>query len=389
MPSAAAITVADVVAALEREFDPHWAENWDAVGLVVGDPQRPVESVVLAIDPVPAVVDYARQRQAQLIISHHPLLLSGVTALPRSDPKGAIVHQLIESGIALYVAHTNADVAVGGVNDALADVLSLHEAEPLRAHPANPLDQLTVYVPTGAVDGVLDALAEAGAGRLGQYERAAFFSPGTGTFRPLPGAKPSVGTAGQQETVAETRIDMVVPRGARTAVLSALRRAHPYEEPAFALVEHAATVGARGLGRIGRLSEPTSLRQFTELVAAALPATIWGVRAAGSPERRVETVAVCGGSGGSEVEAARRAGADVYLTSDLKHHVSSEATSERGPAAMGLVDAAHWATEWPWLPRLGRRLTELFGRRLAVHVCPEVTDPWTIHVSTPSEARLL
>ena len=159
--------------------------------------------------------------------------------------------------------------------------------------------------------------------------------------------------------MAETRVEMVVPRRALPAVISALRQAHSYEEPAFDVYSQVPIVGPRGTGRVGELAAPMTLREFASHAVEALPRTVWGVRAAGDPRRPVRTVAVCGGSGGSFIDAARRAGADAYLTADLKHHTTLEAVTERGGDAMALVDAAHWATEWPWCEQAASQLDEI------------------------------
>ena len=226
---------------------------------------------------------------------------------------------------------------------------------------------------------LIDALAAAGAGALGDYRRCAWTSEGTGTFTPLPGAQPTVGRVGEVEVVAETRVEMVVPAARREEVVAALRAVHPYEEPAFDLLAQAPLPTRRGTGRIGSLPGPMTLREFTALAAAVLPPTVWGVRAAGDPERPVSTVAVCGGSGGSLAGLARRAGADVLLTADLKHHPVVEEVTERGTGGIALVDAAHWATEAPWLDEVAVRLRERFGTSVDVSVSTQVTDPWTLH----------
>jgi putative NIF3 family GTP cyclohydrolase 1 type 2 len=179
---------------------------------------------------------------------------------------------------------------------------------------------------------------------------------------------------GRPERVAETRVEMVLDRSRRTAVVAALRAAHPYEEPAFDLVPLTAPPTGRGLGRVGDLPEATTLQAFTGRVAAALPATAWGLRAAGDPRRPVRTVAVCGGSGGSLADAAARAGADVLLTADLKHHATSEAVEDD---VVALIDAAHWATEWPWLAQAAAMLTK--ATTVETTVSRIVTDPWTVH----------
>jgi dinuclear metal center YbgI/SA1388 family protein len=371
--------LSEIVGALDSWFDPRWAEPWDAVGLVCGDPGQDVRRMVLAVDPVPATVAETLDSGAELLVTHHPLLLTGVHGVPASDPKGALVHRLIRGGAALFVAHTNADVAAPGVSDALADRLALRDAVPLDRQGATPFDKLVVFVPDEHAQRLIDALADAGAGRYDAYERCAWTASGTGTFRPIEGANPAIGTVGAVEQVSETRVEMVVPRAARDAVVAALRAVHPYEEPAFDLLAQVPLPSTRGTGRVGELTRPMTLREFTGHAAAVLPPTAWGVRSAGDPDKVIRRVAVCGGSGAPYTAAARAAGADAYLTADLKHHHTLEATAELGPDAMALVDAAHWATEAPWLDALADRLRARFT--VDVRVSRRVTDPWTLHAS--------
>jgi dinuclear metal center YbgI/SA1388 family protein len=380
--------LADLIALLDGWFDPRWAESWDAVGLVCGDPDEPVERVLLAVDAVPATVAEALSTRSQLLVTHHPLLLTPVHGVPADDPKGALVHRLIRAGVAHFVAHTNADVADPGVSDALAERIGLSALRPLEAQADEPFDKLVVYVPTGDAPRLVEALAEAGAGAVGDYDRCAWTTEGIGTFRPLDGADPTIGRVGEIERVAETRVEMVVPSRCRRAVVEAVHAAHPYEEPAFDLLAASPIPGRRGTGRVGELAKPVSLHEFVAQVAAVLPATAWGVRAAGNPDRLVRTVAVCGGAGGSLAEDARRAGADAFLTADLKHHPSVEAVTERGGDGMALVDAAHWATEAPWLDVLAARLREELGTTVEVRVSRRVTDPWTLHAPSPETSAI-
>jgi putative NIF3 family GTP cyclohydrolase 1 type 2 len=313
-------------------------------------------------------------------------LLTAVHGVPADDPKGALVHRMIRSGTAHFVAHTNADVADPGVSDALADRLGLRDLQPLETQSDGPLAKLVVFVPQADAPRLIDALAAAGAGAIGDYDRCAWTSEGTGTFRPLPGAIPTIGAVGRIEQVAETRVEMVVPASRRHYVVAALRAAHPYQEPAFDLLAQVPMPTTRGTGRVGVLPAPLTLREFAAHAAAVLPATVWGVRAAGDPDRSVHTVAVCGGSGGSYAEQARRAGADAFLTADLKHHSTVEAVTERGVDGMALVDAAHWATEAPWLDAVASRLGEQFGTTVEVRVSRRVTDPWTLHANSPESS---
>lgn len=380
--------LAELLALLDGWFDPRWAQPWDAVGLVCGDPDEPVERVLLALDAVPATVAEALGTRAQLLLTHHPLLLTPVHGVAADDPKGALVHRLIRGGVAHFVAHTNADVADPGVSDALAERVGLARLRPLQPHTDEAFDKLVAYVPNHDAPRLIDALSAAGAGALGRYERCAWSTDGVGTFRPLAGSVPRIGRTGEIERVDETRIEMIVPASRRQAVVAAVRAAHPYEEPAFDLLAGSPIPGRRGTGRVGELAAVMPLRDFVAHVAAVLPATAWGVRAAGDPDRPVATVAVCGGSGGSLAEDARRAGADAFLTADLKHHPTLEAVTERGGDGMALIDAAHWATEAPWLDVVGARLRETLGTTVEVRVSRRVTDPWTLHAPSPETSAI-
>jgi dinuclear metal center YbgI/SA1388 family protein len=360
----------DVVRALEALYPPSWAEGWDAVGLVCGNPEAEVRRVLLAVDPVESVVEQAVAGGYDLLLTHHPLYLRGTTSVAATTPKGRVVHRLVRAGCGLFVAHTNADVADPGVSDALAAALGLREVRPLQPRPADPTDKLVVFVPQDDAERLLDALSAAGAGTIGDYERCAWTTTGTGTFRPLQGANPTLGSVGEVERVSEARLEVVLPRRSRETVLRALLSEHPYEEPAYDLLELAALPGGRGLGRVGELPEPTELGELVRAVAAALPATAGGVRAAGDPRSVVRTLAVCGGSGDSLLREAAGCGAQAYLTADLRHHPASEA-----PEGLALLDAAHWATEWPWLADAAARLAA--ETRVETTVSELVTDPWT------------
>ncbi|WP_458682653.1 Nif3-like dinuclear metal center hexameric protein [Prescottella equi] len=370
-------TLADVIGALETAYPPALAESWDSVGLVAGDPADEVRKVVVAVDATAAVVDEALAGGAQLLLVHHPLLLRGVDTVGAHTPKGALLHRLIRGGCALYSAHTNADRADPGVSDALAGALGLVATRPLVPIPDTATDKWVVMVPTTDTVRIREALFAAGAGELGDYRECSWMVTGGGQFRPLPGAAPTLGVVGEVETVREDRVEVIAPRRSRARILAALRAAHPYEEPAFDVFETADFPGSRGLGRIGELPEPQTLREFTARVAAALPRTEWGVRAAGDPDRVVRTVAVCGGSGDSLLDTVSGLGADVYVTADLRHHPADEHLRRGGPA---LVDVAHWASEQPWCAQAKGVLDGRFGSvdGWDVRVTELRTDPWTV-----------
>lgn len=381
------LTLAQVVDALEALYPPSLAAEWDSVGTVCGDPADRVRRVLFAIDPVEAVVDEAVRLGVDLLVTHHPLFLRGTSSVAATTAKGRVVHQLIKAGIGLHVAHTNADHATPGVSDALAGVLGLSELRPLDALPAPALDKIVTFVPEPDAEKLLDALAAAGAGELGDYARCAWTSSGVGTFLPRPGARPAIGEVGEVTRVDETRIEMVLARSRRFDVVAALRAAHPYEEPAFDVFELASWPGEAGTGRLGALASPISLGAFASLVGAALPATAGGGRIAGALDRVVRRVAVCGGAGGSLLAAATAAGADVMVTSDLRHHVVSEHLADGGCA---VVEMPHWATEWPWLPDAAARLRaslDARGTTVGTEVSVLVTDPWSGHIDSGKDVR--
>ncbi|MDO5534988.1 MAG: Nif3-like dinuclear metal center hexameric protein [Propionibacteriaceae bacterium] len=371
-------TVREVTGWLESAYPPALAEDWDRVGLAVGDPDAEVGHVHFAVDVTDAVIAEAVAAGAHLLVTHHPLLLRGIHAVRTDQPKGRLVTALLRAGIAQFAAHTNADSAPEGVAEALASACGLSDLRPLRPVPSGPLDKVVTFVPTADAEAVIDALAAAGAGAIGDYERCAFTATGTGTFRPLEGAQPTIGSVGAIERVEEVRVEMVLPRGRRDAVVAALRAAHPYEEPAFDVLELAPEASDRGLGRIGQLPKPVTAREFARRVAAAVPATAGGVKLGGDPDRLVETVAVLGGAGDSLLDAVRAAGVDAYVTGDLRHHVAQDFLAHDG--APVLVDVPHWAAEWTWLPLAQRVLDRAAadaGVRVGSTVSRIVTDPWS------------
>lgn len=380
--------LSDVLATLDRRYPPGDAEEWDAVGLVCGDPDQPVRTVLFAVDPLPAVAAEAIDAGADLLVTHHPLFLTPVNGVPATGWKGRVVHDLIGAGVALFTAHTNADVAVGGVSDALAQALGLRVTGPLRQLPAGPRDKLVTFVPVSHTGAVVEALTAAGAGTIGDYTGCAWTTAGEGRFLPGPGTRPAVGAPGVVERVTETRVEMVLPRRLRDDVVRALRAAHPYEEVAFDLYELVAPTGPAGLGRVGALPASVALGQFAGHVASSLPATPAGVRFFGDPARQISTVAVCGGAGDGLLSDAMAAGVDAFVTADLRHHPASEHLATGGPV---LIDPGHWASEWPWLPVASQRLVaELSsaGTTVEAHVSRLVTEPVSGHVpSRPQEDR--
>lgn len=386
MQPIAPATVKDVVELLRARYPESWAEDWDQVGLVAGRWNQPVTRVHFAVDPLPQVVAEALDAGSHLIVTHHPLLLRGINRIDETTPAGQVIHDLIESGVALYAAHTNADSASGGVNDCLARAVGLGRTTIIDEQIADPEYLLITYVPATHADQVRSALADAGAGVAGDYTGCSFSSQGTGRFTPGAGAQPAIGEVLEPAEVAEVRIEVVVTAADRHRVVAALKAAHPYEEVAYSLVEKAAEPAGRGIGRIGELPEPMRLADFARLVAGALPATAHGVRVAGDEDQLIRTVAVSSGSGQSYLEKVARSGADVLLTADLRHHPASDFRAAHPHVA--LVDVAHWASEWVWLPIAAQQLqadAREKGWELEVHVSTLNTDPWDFRPEAESE----
>ena len=369
------VKVSDVVAVLDAMYPPSWAEDWDVVGTCVGDPEASVDTILFAVDPVQSVVDEAIALGAQLIVTHHPLYLKGVTSVAATAPKGKVVQALAGHGIALHTCHTNADCAPLGVSESLAFALGLVDLRPLAPDAADPLDQWHVYVPQVAADAVAAAAHEAGAGRIGNYDRAQFRTEGRGSFRPLDGAQPALGQIGEVAWVQETRLEFVAAAHSREVIRAAVLAAHPYEEVAYGVSALMTEPSERGSGRIGRLPEPMTLGEFATHVRASLPTHHGATRIAGDLDRQISTVAVCGGSGDFLLGTASAVGADVYVTSDLRHHPVSE--HQEAPGACAVIDVPHWAAESTWLPVAARALTERMGGRVTTHVSTRCTDPWS------------
>jgi dinuclear metal center YbgI/SA1388 family protein len=370
-------TLRDVVDLIHGWYPPETADSWDAVGLVYGDPAASVGRVMLAVDPAPEVAAEAVEWGADLLVVHHPLFLKPVHGFAATTPKGRTMAALAGASCSLLTAHTNADRAVDGVSEAMAQALRLTDLQPLTGASGPPKDKLVVFVPAEKADDVRDAIAAAGAGAIGDYDQCTFSTTGEGRFRPLEGADPAIGAVGHLETVEEVRIESVLPRSRRTAVVRAMLAAHPYEEPAYDVLELADPgIAAAGVGRIGTVAR-TTLQHFAESVATSLPETAQGIRVAGDPDRVVRRVAVCGGAGDFLLDAVRGTDADVYVTSDLRHHPASEFREHDGPA---LVDVAHWAAEWTWLPLVQAKLVAELGDTVEARVSTICTDPWKFRI---------
>ena len=363
------LSVGDVCSLIENAAPRETAYAWDNVGLQLGVPGAPVSKVLLTLDLTPAVADEAAALGAELIIAHHPLLFKPRASLAETDSQTRLIASLIRRSLAVYAAHTNLDVAPKiGVNAALARVLGLVDCRPLLPLDRELMAKLVTFLPQEAVLAVRAALAQAGAGVIGDYAECSFALHGQGTFLGADSAHPAVGEAGRFETVAEVRLEMVLPRRCQGQAIAALLEAHPYEEPAFDIYPLLNNPRELGLGLVGKLPEPVEFGSFCATVRTRLAAPEMRVVAArGGP---VRWVAVLGGGGGGEVKAAADAGADAFVTGDVKHHDGLLALE----LGLGVLDAGHYATERPGLDSLAEFLRA--ESPLEVHVTALSTDPF-------------
>jgi dinuclear metal center YbgI/SA1388 family protein len=308
------MNVAELARAMETIAPLYLAAPWDNVGLLVGDRSRDISGVLLAIDCTRGVVDEAVRSGFGAVVAYHP---------PIFDPQkqflaGSIAYEAARADVAIYSPHTALDAVDGGTNDLLADAIGMSDRAPLRAIEHCDIEyKLVTFVPGENVEAVSRALFGAGAGRIGKYSSCSFRAPGIGTFFGEAGSHPAVGESERLEQAAEMRLEMVVPIGCVDAVTRALRGAHPYEEPAFDLVRLVAGKEGRGFGRVGSVPR-TTVSALIERVKAALGVT--NVLVAGPPDRVVTRGAVCAGSGGEILSDAIAAGAQVFLTGEMRHH---------------------------------------------------------------------
>jgi dinuclear metal center YbgI/SA1388 family protein len=336
-------SIADITTALEAWAPPGAAQDYDNVGLQVGDADRTVTSAVLALDATPEVLDEAEAHDAELVVTHHPLLFQPLDGVTADGYVSTLALQFAEAGVGLYSIHTNLDAAPGGVSFALADRLGLTDVGFLDGF-GDTLYKLAVFVPEDAFDSVRQALADAGAGQIGDYEACAFATEGTGFFKPGADTDPHIGTAGGEvESAAERKLEVEVARWDLGTVMAALQEAHPYEEVAYDLYPVKQKHSRAGLGALGRLDAPMPLSAFLDRVASRLDAG--SLRYAGTPDATVEQVAVCGGAGSDFIDTARSAGADAYVTADVKYHEFFNVLDAEGTPQMALIDPGHYETE--------------------------------------------
>lgn len=358
--------IKELTDALEAWAPRSLQEEYDNCGLQVGDPRSEVDAAMVCLDCTEEVVEEAARTGCGLVISHHPVIFRGLKSLSGGGPVERTLLAAIKHNIALYAIHTNLDNVIDGVNGEIAARLGLCGLSVLDPKSAQ-LRKLVVYVPMEHSDAVRNAIFSAGAGQVGNYAECSFTVGGMGTFLPGQGTDPFIGEQGQREAVSEFRMEFIYHQPQERNVLEAMFAAHPYEEVAYDLLPLANTYQRTGSGLIGEWTEPMDERAFLERLKEVFGlAVVRHTRLVGKPVKRV---AMCGGSGAFLIGKAKAAGADAYLTGDVKYHEFFEADGR-----MLLADIGHYGSEQFTMHLIQRRLSELFPT-FAVRLTKTVTDP--------------
>jgi dinuclear metal center YbgI/SA1388 family protein len=368
-----AMRLGELVNAMEAIAPTGNAESWDNVGLLVGDPEQEISNVMLAIDYTPAVAREAAESACNAVVAYHPPIFNPIKRLTAS--KNELIYDAIRRGVSIYSPHTALDVAEGGTNDMLADALGINGQEtrmPLRLIETKASHyKLVTFVPERDVNRVGEALFAAGAGRIGNYTRCSFRSLGTGTFLGEEGTHPAVGQVGKFEETAEVRVETVMPIARLHDVLEALRASHPYEEPAFDLVQLAAPPEKLGQGRVGRLSSPTPRDEIVARVKRELE--LDHVLVAGRTDGLASVAACCAGSCGDLLDDAIKQGADIYLSGEMRHHDALRAAQ----AGLTIICTLHSNSERAVLKRLAANLQNRLPKA-RILLSSQDQDPFTI-----------
>jgi len=336
------ILIKDICSCIEEFAPPAWQESWDNCGLLVGNPQQSVSNVLLTVDVTEAVVAEAFDVQAQMIVSHHPLMLAGIKQLTGNNDAQRAIALAIKNDIAIYAAHTNMDVAPGGVSFRMAAKLGLSDLQVLSPQGAG-LQKLVTFIPASHFGQVRQAVFDAGAGHIGNYDSCGYSVEGSGTFRALDGANPFVGAHGTLHTEPEIRFETTFPSRLNRQIVAALLNSHPYEEPAFDIYALQNADTRVGLGVVGMLPAPVSELQFLNQLKETFSMPV--IRHTNLKNKKIQRIALCGGSGSSLLSDAVRSKADVFVTADFKYHQFADAVQDILVADIGHFESEQFIKE--------------------------------------------
>lgn len=347
------VQVKDIMAVMEGIAPGKLAESWDKPGLAVGDLAQTVKKILVALDVTKEVIAEAVDLGADMIVTHHPMLLfQKFDSITTETAVGSKIISLIQNNIAAFSAHTNLDIVGGGTNDVLAELIGLRDLTYLEETWTEALQKIAVFVPATYGEAVRRAMCDAGAGQIGNYTCCTFAAPGESTFLPMEGSNPFLGEQGKLERVAEVRLEALVPASQAAKVIAAMKAAHPYEEVAYDVYDVKQRYTREGIGRIGTLPAPMAFADFAKMLKEKLG--LDSIRLTGDAHKMIQKVALCTGSGAEFILPAHHAGADAYLTGDIKFHEAQKAVE----AGICVADVTHYASEVLIVPVLQKALEQ-------------------------------
>ncbi len=325
-----------IIAALEKEAPLSYQESWDNCGLLVGNNNNEISSILLTVDVTEQVINEAINKKTNLIIAHHPIIFKGLKSLTGKNDVERSVIKAIKNDIAIYAMHTNLDTFPKGVSYKMAEKLSLKNIQTIDI-TSSKLKKLVVYVPKSHADKIRKAILEMGAGHIGKYNQCSFNTEGKGTFRALENSKPFVGEIGEIHTENEIRIETIFPPHLQNEIVQNMLSAHPYEEVAYDIYTLDQKDKSIGLGKIGELSEAIDEKDF--LLKLKQIFNLQNLRHSPLTGKKIKKVAVCGGSCSFLIQKAKRK-ADIFVTADIKYHEFFEAEND-----LLIADIGHFESE--------------------------------------------
>ena len=335
--------IGDIISLLEGQAPPSLQEDYDNAGLITGQADQVCTGVLISLDATEEVIREAVDRKCNLVISHHPIVFKGLKKINGKNYVERALILAIKHDIALYAIHTNLDNVINGVNGKMADMLGLVNRRVLSPKPGL-LEKLAVFVPHAHREKLLESLFSAGAGKIGNYSECSFWVEGAGSFNGNEQSNPVIGEKGRRHIEPETRVEVIFPHWLRHKVLSAMRSAHPYEEIAydlFSLQNHHQMIGS---GIIGELPQTLGREAFFGQLKEAFDLPL--IRYAGPEKKLVRKVALCGGAGSFLIPVAKAAGADAYVTADLKYHEFFDAEEQLLLADIGHYESEQFTIDW-------------------------------------------
>lgn len=327
---------------LDSQAPKAYAESYDNVGLLVGNPNQEIHTAILCLDVTEAVIAEAVSKGAGLVIAHHPIIFTGLKRITGANYVERTVLKAIQNNVAIYVAHTNIDSAFGGVSFKMAQKLGLKNVQVLDKQQGT-LRKLVSFVPHNKAEDLQQALFEAGAGSVGDYDMCSYNLEGKGSFRASEHSNPQVGEKGVLHFEPETRIETVFEAHQQNKIVAALYKAHPYEEPAFDIYKLENTFDRQGSGVIGELETQTDEKAFLQILSTQFKAN--GIRYSPLRNKKIQKVALCGGAGSFLINNAIASGADVFVTGDVKYHDFFDADGKVLIADIGHFESEQFTTE--------------------------------------------